>query len=616
MPLHFAAGTGLVELSAVLVLGIGAQWLAWRLHLPSILLLLLAGLLAGPVFGFLDPDRMLGDLLFPTVSVAVGLILFEGGLDLRLRELRSIGTVVVRLITLGALVTWALSAAAGAALLGLSLPLALLLGAVLTVTGPTVVLPLLRFVRPRGQVANVLKWEGIVIDPVGATLAVLVFEAILSGHFATAAGGAHALRGALVTLVAGAGLGAAGALLLLVLMGRHAIPDYLQETVTLMLVVAVFTGANLIQDEAGLLATTVMGVVLANQRKVTIHHILRFKENLGVLMLSAIFVLLAARIEREQLAMLGWEAVVFVLVLVVVVRPAAVFVSTVGKQFSWKEKLFLADMAPRGIVAAAVTSVFAYRLREAGVEGAEILIPVVFLVIVATAALYGLSSLPLARFLGLSQRDPQGVLLVGAHRWARDLARELKEAGFAVRLVDTNWQNIRAARMEGLPVWHGSILSHSALDDIDTTGLGRLLALTPNDEANSLSNLNFAEIFGRDNVYQLPPARLERDEENGEDFSPGHLRGRFLFAKRANFTALTRRFAEGGQIKRTSITEEFDREAFERLYGEEALPLFVVDPEGRLRVVTAGDRPVVRPGSTLVALVEEPPEERKPAAPS
>ena len=597
-----ASVTGMLPLAAVLILGIGAQWLAWRLRLPSILLLLLTGFIAGPVTGFIDPDALLGWILFPTVSLAVGLILFEGGLGLRFRELRSIGGVVVKLVTIGAAITFGLCAVAAHYILGLPWNVALLLGAILVVTGPTVVLPLLRFVRPSGEVANILKWEGIVIDPIGATLSVLVFEAILSGEMANA--GSLAASGALTTLLAGLGLGVLAAGLLVFLLKRNYIPDYLQEAVTLMLVVAVFVGANLIQEEAGLLSATVMGVALANQRKVTIHHILRFKENLGVLLISSIFILLAARIQIEQLKTLGWPVFVFVALLILVVRPAAVFASAVGSKLSFKEKAFLSDMAPRGIVAASVASVFAYRLEAAGIEGAGRLVPIVFFVIVTTVAFYGLSSTPYARILGLSQRDPQGILFVGAHSWARELALELKQAGFAVRMVDTNWNSIRAARMAGLPVWHGSILSHSALDEVDTSGLGRLLALTPNDEANSLAALNFTELFGRNEVYQLAPSGLEQAKDAQDEFSPEHLRGRFLFAAEANFQWLGRRFSEKTDFKTTNLTEEFGYEDFRKLYGERALPLFLVDENQRLQVVTVQDPPAPRAGHTLISLVD------------
>jgi len=562
---HTSPEALLVSLAAVLVLGIGSQWLAWRLRLPSILLLLVVGFVAGPVTGFLDPDALLGPILFPTISVAVGLILFEGGLGLRLSELRSIGNVVGMLVTVGAAVSWGLGTLFAHALLGLPFPTALLLGAILVVTGPTVILPLLRFVRPKGDVSRILRWEGIVIDPIGATLAVLVFEAILSGSLRGST--PAALQGAGLTLLAGGGLGLVGALLLIFLLKRHLIPDYLQETVTLMLVVAVFVGANLLQGESGLLATTVMGIVLANQRKVTTYHILRFKENLGVLLISSIFILLAARIEVGQLAMLGWRALAFVILLI-------------------------------------VASVFAHELIEKKIAGAEMLVPVVFSVIVVTVAFYGLSSTPLARILGLSQRDPQGVLLVGAHGWARRIAAELQEAGVVVRLVDTNRNNIRQARMEGLPTWHGSILSHSAVDELEVSDLGRLLALTPNDEANSLAALNFSELFGRSEVYQLPPAGLQREKDGDEGFSPQYLRGRFLFAPHANYLWLSRKFGEGADLKTTTLSEEFGWEDFQALHGTQALPLFWIDENRRVEVVSAQDAPRPRPGRTVVALID------------
>jgi NhaP-type Na+/H+ or K+/H+ antiporter len=587
----------LVGLASIAVLGVGAQWLAWRLRVPSILLLLAVGFTAGPVTGFLDPDALFGELLFPLVSLSVGLILFEGGLSLRARDLRAMGASVWSLVTIGALITWVMSTWAAQRLLGLPPGSALLLGAVLVVTGPTVVGPLLRHVRPVGTVARVAHWEGIVIDPIGAALAVLVYEALPAASTAGFDIAARAMGVQMLhTVLVGVIVGGIGALLTVIVLRRFWVPDFLQSPVLLMLVAAAFTASNLLRAESGLLTVTLMGVVLANQRLVPVKHIVEFKENLRVLLIASLFILLAARVSPADVGKLGWAGPAFVLFLIVVVRPAAVWVSTLGSGLSRKERLFLAWLAPRGIVAASVASVFALRLGESGMA----LVPATFMVIIGTVTVYGLTAAPLARKLGLSNPDPQGVVFASAHPGARAIASAVKAAGFPVLLVDNNRANVNSARMEDLPTAYASVLSENALDAAEEGGLGRLLAMTADDDVNVLATLHFRELFGRAEVYQLPPRAGNNPRVAG---APSHLRGRNLFAPGATYEALDQRFAEGQVVKATKLSQEFDYGAFRERYGEDALPLFVVTESGSLVVCTADKKPSPKPGQTLISLV-------------
>jgi NhaP-type Na+/H+ or K+/H+ antiporter len=584
-------------LASIITLGIAAEWLAWRIQLPSILVLLIFGFIAGPISGFLDPDALLGDLLFPIVSISVAIILFEGGASLRLQELKAIQGTVRNLVTIGALVTWLLAAAAAYYLLELPLAPAVLLGAILVVTGPTVIVPLLRHVRPVHQVASTLKWEGILIDPIGAILAVLVFEAVLAGGVQAAT--TAVLLSLVKTIAIGVGLSAAGAGLLLLLMDRQWVPEFLQSPLALMVVVAAFAVSNLLQSESGLLTATLMGVALANQKAVEVKHILEFKENLRVLLISSLFILLAARLQLEDLQQIGIMELLFLAVLIVVVRPVAVWISALGSEFNWRERALLAWMAPRGIVAAAVSSIFALELLEAGYAGADQLVSITFMVIIATVAIYGLSAAPVARWLKVAQTDPQGLLFVGAHPWAREIASKLKAEGFAVRLVDTNYGNISEARLAGLPVYYGSALTEAALDSIDIDGIGRMLAVTANDEVNSLTAVNYSEIFGHGGVYQLPPADYAPSEKT---VVSKHLRGRFLFDAAASYWKITTRFDTGAEVKITNLTDAFDYEKFSDLYGK-AIPLFLIGDDGKLSVFTVKDPPEPTSGQRLVAIV-------------
>ncbi|MFQ5805169.1 MAG: cation:proton antiporter [Phycisphaerae bacterium] len=592
----------LIGIAGIIVLGVGAQLLAWRLGLPSILLLLIFGFVAGPITGFLDPDQLFGkELLLSLVSVSVALILYEGGLSLSLADLPKVGGVVRNLVSVGAVLTWAVGTVAAYLVFDLDLGLATLLGAVLVVTGPTVIGPLLRHIRPSGPVGPILMWEGIVIDPIGAMLAVLIFEAIGGGEGEAATAQFFAMA-VVKTIVLAGGLGLLAAGLLTLLIYRYWIPDFLQSAVSLMLVVAVFAGANRLQPESGLLAVTVMGIALANQRLANVRHIVEFKENLRVLLISSLFILLAARLGPGDLTGIGAGGLLTVALLVLFGRPLAVFVSTLRSTLTRKERLFLAWMAPRGIVAAAVSSVFALRLEEMGYANARMLVPITFLVIIGTVAIYGLTSPLVAHRLGVADPNPQGVLLVGAHGWVRALASLLQAKGYRVLLVDSNRANIAAARMAGLPTYAGSILAEYAIAEMTLGGIGRILAVTPNDWVNALAVQRFTSVFGRARCYQLPP----QEKPKRKQALHRHLQGRWLFAAGMTNAALEQRFATGATVKATPLSAEFEFAAFRSLYGEAAVPLFVITEAGRLNVITADQPPKPLPGQTLISLVQEP----------
>ncbi|HEU4702699.1 MAG TPA: cation:proton antiporter, partial [Conexibacter sp.] len=417
----------LLGLALVVVLAVGAQLLAARLTIPAILPLLLAGVLAGDVTGLVEPQELLGDALGPSIQIAVGIILFEGALGLRREELGGgVRGAVTRLVSIGALLTWALMSLALILVLDLPRSVGILVGAILIVSGPTVVLPLLEFIRPVRSARALLKWEGILIDPVGAILAVVAFNALdFSGH-----GEALALQGDFVeTMAAGLLCGTAGALLLMPLLRAGWLAERQKVAATLMAVVAAFAAADLLKDDAGLVATIVMGIVLANQRRVDIAQIVEFKETLGAILLGILFVLLAAQVQVSDVVDLGFEGVAVVLIAVLLVRPLVVLAATARTGVPWRERAFAAGLAPRGIVAASTASVFGLELVQEGAPGAEQVVPVTFLLIGGTVILYAVAAPLLAARLRLSHGEPAGVLLVGAPAWGRDLAHALVRAG-------------------------------------------------------------------------------------------------------------------------------------------------------------------------------------------
>jgi len=567
-------------------------------------------------------------LRLPLVGSSVGLILYEGGLTLRARELRGQRRAVLMLVTAGALVTWVIGALAAFYVLRVQVELAVLLGAVLIVTGPTVIGPLLGHIRPSGAVGPILKWEGIVIDPIGALAAVLALEVILIRAGAAEGAAAQQVAAAIgKTVLIGGGLGAAAAFGLVRLMRGYLVPEPLQNPLSLSLVVAVYTVSNWFQQESGLLAATVMGIVIANQSSVEIRHLLEFKENLRVLLLSALFIVLGARLEPSELGQIRWGALAaFIGILVVLARPLAVWVSTLGTGLPARDRLLMCWMAPRGIVAAAVSSVFAIALGQPGpggepvVAGAERLVAYTFAVIIATVALYGLTAPVLARRLGLSDQNPQGVLIVGGSNLARSIASALRnavrETGVEqpprIMIVDINRDNVIAAHMQGLDASHGDILEESFVESLDMRGIGRAIALTPNAEINTLALQRLAREFGGSGVFGLPvrgreQPNVEADKPGPADpkgaSSHGH-HGRTLFAPDIDIAELERRLAEGWFVKATTLTEDLPWNAYRALYGGASLMMFVVSKTGEIDIITPGRTKTPAVGETVVSMVD------------
>jgi len=596
----------------VLALGITAQWLAWRLKLPSILLLLAFGFGLGHFTGHtIDEYLANSDVLLSAVGLCVAIILFEGGLTLKFSDLKESGNPVLRLCTLGVVISFTLTYAAVHYVLGYAWQIAALLAAILVVTGPTVIAPLLRYIKPSKKIGNVVKWEGIVIDPIGAILAVLVYQAATTGNVHDAVGEIAKALG--LTLLVGVLHAVILGKIIEQMLKHHLIPDYL-HSVTLLAVTAVaFASSNAIQAESGLLTCTVLGIVLANQKSVSVKHILEFKENLRVLIISVLFIVLSGRILLSELKDALVPGLILLAILIGVVRPATVFLSTAfskdSKKLSFKELFFLSAMAPRGIVAAAVTSVFALEFEHAIHNGhlnpemgevIQLMVPIVFIVIVGTVAIYGLLGAPLARKLGLASKNPSGILFAGASRWVQLAAKELHDDGHDVLVLDTNYDNIARAKLDGIPAMRANILSEYVEDELELTGLGQLIASTPNDEVNSIAAQDFIHVFGSANVWQVAPTDDGAHHRNATSM---HKRGRICFPERPGFKLLESLAYHGGVIKTTTLTEQFTYEDFKNLYGEEHILLFYATEEKGLRIAH-DDMKEPTAGTKLYAMVK------------
>ena len=571
-------------IAALLVTGIGCQWLAWWLRIPAILLLLLTGILAGPLLGWLRPDMLFGDLLFPFVSLSVALILFEGGLTLEFHQIRGLRRVIRRLISVGCLATWLLTTLATRLLLGLGWDICLLFGALTVVTGPTVIVPMLRSIRPNASIAHILRWEGILIDPIGAILSVLVYEVILAGVDASIG---HTILTLGKMVLVGLILGLAAGQLIGELMRRHWLPDYLHNVFTLSLVCGVFAISDLLQGESGLLAVTVMGMRLANIKDVNTDQLLNFKESISVLLISLLFIILAARLQPDTLLQLGWAGLGILAAVQFIARPISVTLATVGTQLPMRERQLLAWIAPRGIVAAAVSSLFALRLEQMGHPEAGFLVPLTFLVIIGTVILQGLTSAPLARALGVAEAVPKGVLIVGAGPVARALAGVLLECGFRPQVVDTNYDDISQSRMEGLDTYYGNPLSDHADRDIDLIGVGAMLAVTPNAEQNTLAALHYRLEVGRNAVYAVRTEYEKKTTERRETSS--HQRAKLLFSPDLTYAKLASLLSQEWEFRSTELTDHFSWEDYREAWGERALPLMTISPQGQLHPFAEGN---------------------------
>ena len=567
--------------AAIFVISSLCQWFAWRVKLPAIIFLLLTGIVAGPVLQLVSPDEIMGDLLFPFVSLSVAVILFEGSLTLKYREICGMQKVLRNMLTIGLCVTWAITTLATRWALGFDWELCFLFGAVSVVTGPTVIAPMLRTVRPKASIANILRWEGIVIDPIGASLAVLVYEFIIAGGGNDAIGSTIQTFGLIVLI--GFAIGALGGYLFGIALRRHIIPEYLHNLCALALVFGTFALSNLLQAESGLVTVTVLGMWLANMPRVDMEGILDFKESLSVLLISLLFIILASRLDLVEFTQLGWPALLIFLAIQFLARPLNIMISACGSSLTWPERHLLAWIAPRGIVAAAVAALFALKLEQAGIAGASSLVSLTFLVIIGTVLLQSATARPIALWLGVAEPEPRGILFVGANRVARAIAKSLQEHDFRVLLADAGWENISKSRMEDLPTYFGSPISDHADRHLDLGGIGHMFALSRRQEHNVNVVLHYRIDLGAKKVFAL---QIQAEDQIAEKWKVAEKnRGQILFGGHITYAALEDILDLGGQIKTTSLSDSFNYEQWQQQQQQrQSIALFAIDRKGVLHV--------------------------------
>ncbi len=594
-----------VAIALVGVLGVGSQWVAWRLRMPAIVLMLLAGVLIGPVLGVFDPARDIGPLMGPMISIAVAIILFEGGLTLNFHQLQDRALGVRRLVFVGAPLGWLTSALALRYGAGLSWESAAVFGGIMIVTGPTVIAPLLRTARLSRRPASLLQWEAIVNDPIGALAAVLAFEVVLVLNTATTIGAAvmDLLIGVTVATVLGvvAGFGLARAF------KRGWVPEYMKVPVLFALLLACFSVADEVLHESGLLAVTIMGIVIANANLPSYEELRRFKEHATVLLVSGVFILLASALDFAALGQLTWRAAAFVLLVVLVARPFTVFMSLLGSGVPWREQVLVAFTGPRGVVLVAVAGLFGDRLLGLGFEDAALIAPLAFVLVAFTVVLHGFSLAPFARFLGLTGADRPGVIIIGGSAWTTALAEGLRKAEIPVLMTDPNYGHLRAARSAGIETFSGDILSEAAEQRLELVSYATLIAATDNDAYNTLVTTDLAPEFGRENVFQIGREK----SDNARHQLPRTLGGRplGLSATHGEMNALLR---EGWTFRLTRLSEEFDMQDW-RAKRPDARLVARISPSGEIKFIRKDED--VRPAPDVRVLAFRPPgEEDAPGA--
>jgi len=578
----------MIELAGIIILGILAQWVAWKFKIPAILPLILIGLLVGPIAAtyltedgskWIEPiwngEKGLfpGDYLYYFVSLAISIILFEGGLTLKRSEIKNLGPVITKLITLGSAITFFGAGIVAHLIFDLSWELSFLFSGLIIVTGPTVITPILRNIPLKRDISTVLKWEGILIDPIGALVAVLVFEFISVG------GGGGFTKTALIEfgkiLLFGTTFGFTFAHALAYAVNKKMIPHYLLNVVSLSAVLLVFVESEIFAHESGLLAVVVMGMVLGNGKLNNIKELLYFKESLSVLLISILFILLAANINMEALMLLyTWKTAVLFAIVVFLIRPLAVFSSTLNSKLKLQEKLFISWVGPRGIVAAGIASLFGSKLIKQGVEGAEYITPLVFMIVLGTVLLNATTARLFAKLVGVFLKKSNAILLVGASNPSRLIASYLRDKGKRVVLIDSNKNFIKQAQDDDLEALNVNIYDDELSDNIELSDVGYLIAITGNDAVNKYALANFSKIFGEHGSFRLASS-IEilnaTDEERQKFFTP-----------KDDYINLSEAFRENPNIIEVKIKNKTEYSNILNLLAKEekSIPLFIENTKG------------------------------------
>ncbi|MEO2070537.1 MAG: sodium:proton antiporter [Zunongwangia sp.] len=600
----------MLELAGIVILGILAQWVAWKFKIPAILPLILIGLCVGPIATmFTDDGSKLiepiwtgesglfpGESLFYFVSLAIGIILFEGGLTLKKGEILNVGFVIVKLITVAVIITFIGAGIAAHYIFDLSWQISFLFASLIIVTGPTVITPILRNIPLKKDVSTILKWEGILIDPIGALFAVLVFEFISAGKGKEYTSTVLLEFGKIVLF--GFTFGFTFAHALAYSIKKNIIPHYLLNVLTLAAVLGVFVLSDQFAHESGLLAVVVMGMVMGNIDLPNLKELLYFKESLSVLLISILFILLAANINMEDLYLIFTSKAIWLFaVIVFVVRPLGVFISSINSSLKFNEKLFISWVGPRGIVAAGIASLFGIELANQGVEGAEYITPLVFMIVLGTVLLNATTARLFAQLVGVFLKDSEGILIIGASSFSRIIGKYMEENGRHVVLVDNNGMNVRKAKSMGLDAIEENVYSEDLINNIELNDIGYLMAMTSNSEINKNAIEKFRKHFGENGSFRVVSPEEMQDPENNPKEG--------LFSQTDDYVKLTNLARKYSQVHEITLNSKEHYEGLIEISktDPDIIPLFVKNNEGNLSIIPSNSKEVeIEEGFKLVYL--------------
>jgi len=589
----------LMTIMLILLLGIGSQWLAWRYRMPAIVIMSITGLVVGPFLGIINPEEAFGDLYDPIISVAVAIILFEGSLSLRFKEIREVAHPIFRIATIGALIAWISGSLTAHYMAGLSWAVAFVIGGLFIVTGPTVIMPLLRQTKLKPRPARVLKWEGIVVDPIGVLLAVFAFEII---KYITAKNpDGTALIIFLIIALISAVLGWAMGRFIGWMFESGYVPEFLKSPAVFVVVIFTFTIVDEVTKGTGLLAVTAMGITLANIGISSVADMRHFKENISILLISTIFIMLAASLKVETLLQIFNPNIAgYVLLMMFLVRPLSIFLSTIGTKLTLAEKTLVGWIAPRGIVALTVSSYFASILKDAGYADADILTALTFALVFSTVVAHGFSLSYLAKKLNLSMEGRPGTIIVGSNEFTVQLAQSLKKAKAPALIVDSSWEQLRFARLAGVDFYHGEMLSEQTEFNLDTSPYDYLIGATDYYSYNSLVCTTFIPEYGRNNVFKVSP--YEEEINGGANNMVDKVGGRTLFAEGLDLEVLNRNVRDGYIFRQTAITSRYSYDQYLADKEEDTVLLYLIQPSGQIKFYSEQMRTIPGSGDTIVSL--------------
>lgn len=562
--------------------------------MPAIVIMSVAGLLVGPIFGLINPQESMGDLFGPIITFAVAIILFEGSLNLDFKEIKEFSKPIGRIVTIGAFIAWIAGSLAAHYLAGLSFAVAFIIGGLFIVTGPTVILPLLRQAKLKPRPAAILKWEGIVVDPFGALLAVFAFEFI---KFLNSEVTLKALLLFFAASVFAVLIGWVAARIIGNAFERGSIPEFLKAPILFVVVISVFVLSDEIMHETGLLAVTAMGITMANMHLTTLHDVRQFKENISVLLVSGIFVMLTASLDPHILIeIFKPNIILYVLAMLFIVRPLSIWLSTIGTDMSIREKILVGWIAPRGIVALTVSGYFATILLDSGYKDAEILTALTFALVFFTVVVHGFSIGFIAKKLNLTTTDESGVLIVSGTRFAAELAKSVKDTGNEVLLIDQSWAGLSHARKLGLSSYVGDILSEQIEYHLDLTPYRYMLAMTKRDTYNAHICADFAPDLGHEHLFQTA-------FHVGKDVDSFNITGgQKLFSPAISIYDLDERMNAGHVIRKTTITKQYSYTQYLRERDDKSILLFILRVDGTIEFFTSEVELRAVAGDIIVAL--------------